>query len=246
MTTYLYCLVPNGLEPPANLRGVGGERVRRLFAGAIDAWVGDLPGDRVGPKLPAIQRHDAVTDAAVALGATPLPARLGQTFASDAVCVASIAARESLLLTSLERVQGHVEMTVLATLVEPPETVAEVPSSDTPAVDRSPGHAYLLRLRERETLAQHVQALAAAVRRRVTGTVGVLVRDEAVRIQPSSPATLILSHLIARDSVDQYRDRLATLPSDAAIRSLLVRGPSAPYSFAPVGLEDESSVSSAS
>jgi hypothetical protein len=84
-----------------------------------------------------------------------------------------------------------------------------------------------------------VQALSAAARRRITETVGVLVRDEAVRIQPSSPAALILSHLIARGSIAAYRDAMSTLPRDASVLSFLVRGPSAPYSFAAIGDEPE-------
>ena len=81
-----------------------------------------------------------------------------------------------------------------------------------------------------------------AVRRRITETVGALVRDEAVAVNPSPPAdfsfpSVRLSHLIARAAVDDYRQALVRVSGELFAgaeppRGIRVLGPTAPYSFA--------------
>jgi hypothetical protein len=78
---------------------------------------------------------------------------------------------------------------------------------------------------------QIVQASAAAVRRRLTETVGAFVRGEAVTLVPLPAAVLTLSHLVARDEVGAYRSALtdAVLPTE--VDRLVLSGPVAPYQF---------------
>jgi hypothetical protein len=78
---------------------------------------------------------------------------------------------------------------------------------------------------------QIVQATAAAVRRRLTETVGAFVRGEAVRLDPLPAAVLTLSHLVARDEVAAYRTALHDAAPPTQVERLVVCGPVAPYQF---------------
>ena len=78
---------------------------------------------------------------------------------------------------------------------------------------------------------QIVQASVAAVRRRLTETVGAFVRGEAVTLDPLPAAVLTLSHLIARDAVADYRTALYDAAPPLQVERLVVCGPFAPYQF---------------
>jgi hypothetical protein len=88
--------------------------VRVLHAGIADAWVSEAPAEPVPRDVAAVRAHDAVVQAALATGATPVPARFGQRFDSDAACVAALAREASRIAALLARVAGMVEMSVVA------------------------------------------------------------------------------------------------------------------------------------
>src|SRR5687768_11740337 len=99
MPTYLYCVLPPARAEvsPAMPMGIGGSPVRALPVHDVTAWV-ETVGDRtVAATLERVQAHDGVVSAALAGGVTPLPARFGQTFASDEDCCAALRAVESRL-----------------------------------------------------------------------------------------------------------------------------------------------------
>ena len=225
MPTYLYCLLPQGHEAPAQMPvGVGGAPVRALAAGAITAWVETVSDRTITPTLERVHAHEAVTDRALASNATPLPVRFGQTFDSDDACRAALAAQERRLLGDLDRVRGMVEMRVLVAL-------AAVPTADAEANAETPGRAYmqqLLRVRGEEQL---VQAAAATVRERISTVVRPFVREEAFVVASSPTAMLTLSHLVARDDVPRYRSALDVAEIGDPAKRLIVRGPVAPYQF---------------
>lgn len=254
MRTYVYCLLTAPADgPPAGLRGLDDAPVRRLPCGAVDAWVSDVagaprevrlaaPGAAGGAEVPNADRlvrraraHDHVVGAALALGVTPLPARFGQTYASDAACAASLGARAATHARALARVAGMVEMTAIVPLLD------DVASSAPPASSTvAPGRAYLDELRRR--MAPEMHYTQSAVRRRITETVGALVRDEAVAVNPSPPAVFLspslrFSHLLPRAAVDDYRQALARISEELfagaePVLAIRVLGPTAPYTFA--------------
>ncbi|MFL5580589.1 MAG: GvpL/GvpF family gas vesicle protein [Gemmatimonadaceae bacterium] len=253
MRTYVYCLLTAPADgPPAGLRGLDDAPVRRLPCGAVDAWVSDVAGaprevrlaapDPAGAaEVPNVDRlvrraraHDHVVGAALALGVTPLPARFGQTYASDAACAASVGARAAAHARALARVAGMVEMTAIVPLLD------AAPSAPPASSTVAPGRAYLDEVRRR--MAPEMHYTQSAVRRRITETVGALVRDEAVAVNPSPPAVLLspslrFSHLLPRAAVDDYRQALARISGElfaGAEPGLAIRvlGPTAPYTFA--------------
>ena len=234
MPTHLYCLLPASSARPHDVRGLGDAPVRALRAGTLDAWVSTVEAVRASPDgaalVQAARAHEAVVSAALATGATPLPVRFGQRFADDAACATELARRAPELESRLARVSGAVEMTLVARMAPPDESGAP----NEPLLGGGAGRAYLERVKVALGMEREMQLRIAAVRRRVTETVGALVRDEVVHVQPSPSATLSISHLVARASVDAYREAAAGLGRDPALPPIVLIGPLAPWRFAEV------------
>ena len=248
MPTHLYCLLPANSASPEALVGLGGGAVRALRVGSLDAWVSTVDDGRAPAGRDALvaqaRAHDAVVSAALARGTTPLPARFGQRFADDAACVTELASRGDTLLRQLARVDGCVEMTLATRMAGGEAATERVRQEVGPEREREAsaggaggggaGRAYLERLKAALSMEREMQLRAAAVRRRVTETVGALVRDEVVQVQPSPSASLSISHLVPRASVDAYRAAVGGLRDDPALPPLVLIGPLAPWRFAEV------------
>ena len=150
-----------------------------------------------------------MTSAGLASGQTPLPVRFGEAFDSDDACRAAIAGQEAEFLAVLERIAGRVEMTVAIPLhrLEEPASVQPVDVAQA-----SPGRAYLERLRGERQDAQILQQQGHVLARPVVNAVRRLVIDERATLRPSPP-TYLVSHLIARSAVEEYR-RLVSAACD--------------------------------
>jgi hypothetical protein len=236
MPTYLYCVLTAGSEAPVEMpTGVGGERVRVLAAGPLAAWVESVAHRTVRPTVEGARVHDAVTDIALATGMTPLPARFGQTFASDDACRESLVEQRDRLTRDLERVRGLVEMRVVASLraSEKALPLVALPTGDDASLteDLTPGRAYMRELSRTRELERIMHTLAAAVRERLTETVGAFVRGEALSLAPLPAAVLTVSHLIARDVITRYRAALLDAQLHEQVERFVVSGPGAPYHF---------------
>src|SRR5918997_6528024 len=232
MPTYLYCLLPraDNPAPPGDVPGIAGEWVRVLPAGAREAWVTTFATLTVGATIDAMKAHDRVVNAALATGRTPLPARFGQTWPSDAACVASIETRAGELEPVVRRVAGLVEMTVYTMLPGMPAAVRRSADAERPA---RPGRAYLEAVRARTERELHLRTALEALRQRVSGALGPLARGEVAEIRGSDRAlSLSVSYLVERGGEARFRAAVADIARDAATR-LVVAGPRAPYSFAP-------------
>jgi hypothetical protein len=191
--TYLYCLTAHAApDPPPATVGLDGGAVRRLG----DAWVSDVASPSLAATVDRIRAHDNVVAVALGTGSTPLPARFGQTFASDDECIAALSAKQVTMSAGLARVAGMVEMTVILRV----------------ALDTSSGTAYLTSLARREHAASDVNV-----------RLGDCIRESSVR---ASEDVVTLSHLVDREAVAIYRERLEGLEAR-------VLGPGAPYSFGP-------------
>ena len=232
MPTYLYCLVPAAepTEPPVTPRGIGGGAVRVLPVRALEAWVSTIPTSSLPATVEAVREHDAVVSAALATGRTPLPARFGQAWPSDADCVASIGSRADELEPMLRRVAGLVEMTVCASL---PGSQPLPRAAVAARGDAAPGSAYLRSLRARRHRERQLRTTLEALRARVSGALASLSRGEVAEIRGSDEAlSLSVSYLVERSGEAHFRRTVDELARGAEAR-LVVAGPRAPYSFAP-------------
>src|SRR5918992_8341 len=183
MPTYLYCLVPgaDGEESaPATPHGIGGGAVRVLPVGTMEAWVSTIDESSPPATVEAIREHDAVVSAALATGRTPLPARFGQSWPSDASCVASVRQRAGELEPLLRRIAGLVEMTV-CTLLPGRPVARRAPGAA--GDEATPGSAYLRQLRARADQERRLRTLLEEVRARVSRTLAPLSRGEVAEIR---------------------------------------------------------------
>lgn len=230
MATYLYCvLTASTAELPPASGGVGGAPVRVLPVddrSSLEAWVATLEEAtfRVTGRELARQAilHNEIITAALATGRTPLPARFGSYFPSDAACLSVLETRAAELRASLARLAGLVEMSVL--VVPPRPSVVSEPERQAPGA----GRRYLEKLRER---ARRLEA-AHRLRDDVVRSIGDVVRSLAQGETHDVDATGIVSiaHLLRRQDVTRYREVVRAIPSRDGIR-LIVAGPRAPYSF---------------
>src|SRR5438132_1334814 len=110
MGIHLYCMLDRGggHTMPSGLNGLAGRSVRALEFGDVEAWVSDVPRG-LPVTIDAVKEHDHVVEAALATGATPVPARYGQRFDSDQSCGEALSRRIGPLRTLLSRVAGCVE-----------------------------------------------------------------------------------------------------------------------------------------
>ena len=74
--------------------------VRALPVDGIVAWVSDVERG-VPVSIDGVRAHDAVVEAALETGATPVPARFGQRFDNDDACRAALASRAASVETLL-------------------------------------------------------------------------------------------------------------------------------------------------
>jgi len=233
MPTYLYCLLIRAAGPdaaPLTARGIGGGAVRALVAGDVEAWVSTVAAAPAVATVQAVREHDAVVSAALATGRTPLPARFGQVWPSDAACAGALARRAGELESLLRRVDGLVEMTV-CTLLPGMPPAARPPAPPGAEADR--GRAYLQRVRARTDRERHLRSALEALRERVSRALGPLARGEVAEIRGTEKAlALSISFLVERGGETQFRRTVDEVAREAAAR-LVVAGPRAPYSFAP-------------
>ena len=231
MTTHLYCVLPTGTRTtiPPGLSGLAGERVRALPVDGLVAWVSDVARD-LPVSVDGVRAHDAVVEAALDTGSTPVPARFGQRFQDDDACRAALANRATSVGSLLATMQGFVEMTLIIT----PSTrrmLRDLEPVLPEMLDASaPGRAYLESLRKREAatgaVTDAINTLAAALEE----AAGSLVRRATVH-QAITPLPLrTISHLIAREDVARYKEAITGVRVGGEFRFLLI-GPRAPYSF---------------
>ncbi|HXD49602.1 MAG TPA: GvpL/GvpF family gas vesicle protein [Gemmatimonadaceae bacterium] len=240
MSTHLYCIVPSDSPPaiPRGLVGIDDERVRPMPIDDVVAWVSDVER-RLAVSVAGIRAHDAVVEAALETGVTPVPARYGQRFDDDDACRGALESRAASIGALLDRVQGYVEMTLIITpstakmLRDLKPLVPKVDDDATPGA----GREYLETLRAREAATGVIRQAIDELAQRLTEAARRHVHRSAVHEQFTRLPLRTLSHLIPRDAVDQYKETLRPVPTTREFRFLVI-GPRAPYSFCALNAGD--------
>ncbi len=97
----------------------GSERSRRRARSHIRGRRARRVGERRHPLgariVDGVRDHDAVVEAALDTGTTPVPARFGQRFDSDDACREALRNRAASVESVLADVQGSIEMTLIIT-----------------------------------------------------------------------------------------------------------------------------------
>lgn len=248
MTTHLYCVLPHDMREsiPHGLSGLAGARVRAIPVDGIVAWVSDVQREvpvamervREQQLVDGVRAHDAVVEAALEMGTTPVPARFGQRFENDEACRAALSSRAASVESLLSTIQGFVEMTLIITpstrrMIRDLQPV--LPEMVEPSVAGA-GRQYLEKLQARESATGAVRRAMDELAGRLTAAAEPFVERATVHEQLTRLPFRTISHLIRRESVADYKEAVNAVPSDQEFRFLLI-GPRAPYSFCALSTE---------
>ena len=217
MTTWLYGLIlpRNAPRVPDDLLGIGETPVRLLSCRGVTAIVGTVAQPVRHTDVGAVRAHDRVLRNVAERSVTVAAVRFGQLFPTDTAACADLSTDGPHMISTLERLDGLVEMRVLL-----PEH--EAPISRSTAERLGPGRAYL------ESLRGHHPVDGISLR----GAMGPLVHEERVeKLEAAGSAGVAFAHLIDARTVGRYRDAIAELP---ALAGAHVIGPLPLYSFGTV------------
>lgn len=225
MGIYAYCVVPAGHESPADLRGLSDADVELAAVGEIALWVSRIAKPEVNAE--AVQQHNAVVEAAVTQEVTPVPLRFGQWMEDEAAMVMAMQEKAEAYATRLHEFAGCLEFGLR--LLDPAE-----PQGARPVQESTPasGLEYMRSLQESSRLADRKRGEAEQVRARITELLREFIREERQEEARTPHAFLTMSHLVAREHFDAYRERARQIRELYPELRLLLSGPWAPYSFA--------------
>lgn len=248
MTTHLYCVLPHDMREfiPQGLSGLAGAQVRAIPVDGIVAWVSDVEREvpvamervREQQLVDGVRAHDAVVEAALDTGTTPVPARFGQRFENDDACRAALSSRAASVESLLSAIQGFVEMTLIITpstrrMIRDLQPV--LPDMVEPSIAGA-GRQYLEKLQARESATGAVRRAMDDLAGKLTAAAKRFVERATVHEQLTRLPFRTISHLIRRDAVAEYKQAVDAVPSDQEFRFLLI-GPRAPYSFCALSSE---------
>lgn len=225
MGVYAYCVVPAAHRPPAALTGIGGEAVGSSVLENLGIWLSAI--ERPHPTVEAVRAHNRVVEAAVTEAITPVPLRFGQWLPDEAALRESMTGKAAVYRELLRQFAGCQEFGLR--LIEPD---VEQKARDVHPPPATSGLAYMQALRESSRLAEQQRQRGEAVRSRISAQLRGLVRAERVEEEQTPHAVVTLSHLVAREDFDEYRERARDLRRLFPEMRLLVSGPWPPYSFA--------------
>jgi hypothetical protein len=223
VTVCVYAVTrPSPYRPGA--RGLAGEALQMVRAGAVAAIVGMLPHPR-RPTAANLRRYDAVVRALAAQRAALLPARFGTCFADVDELRFVLRSREATFRHALSAVTGRVQMTVR---VLPDESGRRWPArgaapSAGPIDRRRNGAAYLRAAAARAAAQQTVPRFDA-----VRPALNRWVRRERVEVRAGVASVY---HLVPRTAHEAYRRALERAAARSGLR-VVVSGPWPPYAFA--------------
>ena len=230
MKLFVYCLAEHidELKPPA---GISGAKIEVLNFEGFSVLV-----SKFDENLPALNVENALTHAAVVQAVfketTPLPFRFG-TIVTEQQLSNYITSNRSAFEARLALLRGLVEMNVR--IISNMDAVETEPVSES--VEPGPGTRFLKQKRREilggEAHSQKAQEIAAWLREQL----GTLVRQEQVSLQAAEKLVVHAAHLVDREEVAKYRDRVDEARKTRPELHFLLSGPWPPYSFSNIELE---------
>jgi Gas vesicle synthesis protein GvpL/GvpF len=213
MTLLLYALADREHVVPAGVTGLGGEALRVLSAGELQAIAGECASAPAATPG-ALLRFEQIVEALMG-ERTVLPARFGTLLPDEDAALELVTSRHRQFADALRRVSGAVEMGVRAGW---PSAGPERPSAESRGAD------YLLgRLEHR----QRAQRLAAELDAALAG----LARERACRILARPEGQVSAAYLVTRPQVNAFRAACHRLTETVTDASVTCTGPWPPYSF---------------
>lgn len=222
MKLYVYCLAEN-IEPPAEtVSGISGARVDVLNLEGFSLLVSEFEGDTI-----PVTRDNALAHAAVVRSilnkTTPLPFRFG-TVSDEQRLRRYVASHRAALENNLAHVSGCIEMSV--------KIIWNTDQTDL-TLDSLPAGPGARFLKEKQLRAAKAKEVAAWLQEQLR----TFIKDEQMSLGPTEKLIVAAAHLVARDSIQEYRDHLAETRKLRPELHFLVSGPWPPYSFSNIDLE---------
>jgi hypothetical protein len=238
--TYGVVAVPASLPP--ELRGLEGERVELVEAGAVAALASPVgAAEYSGPALerrlddletlePMARAHDDVLEHALVGDVIPL--RMCTLYETQDALRDMLVAEQARLLSALHRIRGAVELGVKGFVVPAPRAESARPSSGTEYL------AQRLAQRKRETAGEaSLERSAAALHAQLSdhAAAAVLLRPQDRRLSGRDEEMLLNgAYLVRRRDASDFA-RLVESLGRAGELALEVTGPWPPYHFAEAG-----------
>lgn len=229
MKLYVYGLAKNIAALTTPVSGISGAAVKLINLEGFTVLASEFAGDSTPVTRDNALAHDAVVRS-VLDQATPLAFRFG-TLVTEPQLAGYIATHRAGLEAKLAQVNGCLEMSVKIIW-----NTAEV-EVGTESADLGPGAAFLQQKRREilgdERRAAEVKEIASWLSQQV----GLLIREEQTVLTPAQKLIVAAAHLVERECMQAYRERLAEARKIRHELHFLVSGPWPPYSFSNIDLE---------
>lgn len=229
MKLYVYCLAKDIAALTTPVSGISGAAVKLIKIEGFSVLASEFAGDSTPVTRDNALAHDAVVRS-VLDQASPLPFRFG-TLVTESHLGSYIGTHRDGLEAKLAQVQGCLEMSVkIIWNTDQPDLEAE-------CTDLGVGAAFLQQKRREilgdERRAAEVKEIASWLREQV----GMLIREEQIVLSPAQKLIIAAAHLVERECMQPYRERLAAARKIRPELHFLVSGPWPPYSFSNIDLE---------
>ena len=232
MKLYVYCLAENLDTLAAPVSGIAGAQVELMKVEDFSLLVSDFHGD----SPPLVTRDNALTHATVVRSVlnetTPLPFRFGTVVAEERLR-SYVTARREALAARLALVRGCVEMSVkIIWNTDHIET-----DIDGDAAEQGPGVKFLKEKQREIRGGEHRAEQAKQVSAWLQEQTRPFVKEEEISLCPTEKLILSAAHLVAREQVAEYCDRLSAARKSRPELHFLSSGPWPPYTFCNIELE---------
>ena len=236
MKLYLYCLAGDFDHAGGSISGISAAPVRWLKLEDVSVMVSDYEGETV-----PVTREHALVHAAVVRSildqTTPLPFRFG-TIVGEQQLMNFVKTHKSVLTNKLAHVHDCVEMNVKVIYQLPTNENSQANGEPASA---GPGTAFLAGKRRQLLADESFSSQRSDFSTLLETTLAGVVREQQIALRPSDTAVLATaSHLVRRDQIQPYREKIAKVRENRPELRLLVSGPWPPYSFANIELEFKS------
>ena len=242
MTTYVYGIAHRPVDLPQTA-GVGGAPLRTVEHGDLLAVVSDAGAEPLRATAAGLRAHTRVLEALSAV-TTVLPLRFGTVVTDDAAVVeAVLAANVEHLDELLERLDGHVQLTVKvfndedAVLRDVVQTDARV-SRLWKKVNGVPAEAaYYDRIALGQEVARAVQERKLVTASPLFDALEALSAEAQAKEPKHDLMVLDADFLVLRDRMNQFDAEVEALAKDRPELEFRYLGPMPAYSFADLVLQ---------
>lgn len=229
MKLYVYCLAETIEALTAPVVGISGENVELVKVQDFSLLVSRFTGESAPVTRENVMTHDNVVRS-VLNETTPLPFRFGSVVTEQQLD-SYLNTHRADLKAKLAQVRGCVEMSVKIILNTDQNKMTESGIGD------GPGTRFLEEKRREILGGERRSEEAKEVATWLNEQVGTYVRQEELSLCPTEKLIVAAAHLVSRDQLAEYRDRLADARKTRPELHFLVSGPWPPYTFSNIGLE---------